>query len=323
MKIIFLGTPDFAVPSLESIYRSKHEIVLVVTQPDRARNRGVVTPCPVKARALELGLEVASFDRIRDNVEYLSRYEADCMVTCAYGQILSTDILDMTRVGVLNVHGSLLPKYRGSSPIQWCLINGERETGVTIMRTSLGVDSGDIFISRSIPISDNDNAETLMERLSYVGADLILEALDMIDRGEGVYTPQDESLATHYPMLTKDMGRVNWHHTSEELINLYRGLSPWPGLYSTLEGVTYKLFDLERVSGEGEPGEDTAIGGRIVLFPFGQLSLKGEEVEPGFGGLGRFAGAIHVGKGQELFTVGRDYLLAEPFETEATRGKRG
>ena len=255
MKIIFLGTPDFAIPSLEAIHESHHEIVLVVTQPDRARNRGVVTPCPVKQRATELGLEVVSFDKIRQHIEDLREYQADCMVTCAYGQILSSDILDMTRVGVLNVHGSLLPKYRGSSPIQWCLINGEKETGVTIMRTSLGVDSGDIFISSSTPIESDDNAETLMSRLSYIGADLIVEALDMIERGEGTYTPQDESQATHYPMLTKDMGRVDWTKTSEQIINLYRGLSPWPGTYSTLGDITFKLFDFEIVEGSGECGQ--------------------------------------------------------------------
>ena len=203
---------------------------------------------------MELGLEVVSFDKIRQNVEFLREYSADCMVTCAYGQILSQEILDMTRVGVLNVHGSLLPKYRGSSPIQWCLINGESESGVTIMRTSLGVDSGDIFVSRSTPIDISDNAETLMSRLSYIGADLIVEALDMIERGEGAYTPQDEAQATHYPMLTKDMGRVDWTKTSREIINLYRGLSPWPGLYSTLGDTTFKLFDFEIVEGSGECG---------------------------------------------------------------------
>lgn len=255
MKIIFLGTPDFAIPSLEAIHESHHEIVLVVTQPDRARNRGVVTPCPVKQRAMELGLEVVSFDKIRQHVEYLREYQADCMVTCAYGQILSQDILDMTRVGVLNVHGSLLPKYRGSSPIQWCLINGEQETGVTIMRTSLGVDSGDIFTARSTPISTSDNAETLMSRLSHIGAELIVEALDMIERGEGAFTPQDEERSTHYPMLTKDMGRIDWTKTSDQIVNLYRGLSPWPGLYSTLGDITFKLFDFEIVEGSGECGQ--------------------------------------------------------------------
>ena len=190
MRVIFMGTPDFAVPALDAIVKSGHEVVGVVTQPDRARNRGVVSYCPIKQRALELGLKVFQYEKIRlEGADELETLGADVMVTCAYGQILDQRLLDLTPHGVLNVHASLLPAYRGSSPIQWAVINGEKVTGITVMKTALGVDTGDILLQKKMPILPEETAGELFDRLAVAGGEAITEALALVERGKAVFTP--------------------------------------------------------------------------------------------------------------------------------------
>ena len=243
MRILFLGTPDFAVAALERIVGTDNEVVGVVTQPDRKRNRGEVSFCPVKQFAVEKGIKVYQYESIRkEGVEDIKAINPDIMITCAFGQIISQEILDIPKYGVINIHASLLPKYRGSSPIQWCLVNGESKTGVTIMRTALAVDSGDILLQKEIDILPEENAGELFDRLAVLGGEAIVEALEIIKDGKAVYTPQDESKATHYPMISKEDGKIDWSKSAREVFNKMRGFTPWPSAFTTLDGKLFKIL---------------------------------------------------------------------------------
>ena len=243
MRILFLGTPDFAVAALERIVGTHNEVVCVVTQPDRKRNRGEVSFCPVKQFAVEKGIKVYQYESIRkEGVEEIKAINPDIMITCAFGQIISQEILDIPKYGVINIHASLLPKYRGSSPIQWCLVNGESKTGVTIMRTALAVDSGDILLQKEIDILPEENAGELFDRLAVLGGEAIVEALEIIKDGKAVYTPQDESKATHYPMISKEDGKIDWSRSAREVFNKMRGFTPWPSAFTTLDGKLFKIL---------------------------------------------------------------------------------
>lgn len=242
MRLIFLGTPDFAVPSLEKIAESNHEIIAVVTQPDRPRNRGVMSPSPVKETALELGLKVLQYERIsREGVEDIKNLNPDIMVTCAFGQILSRELLAIPKYGVINEHASLLPKYRGSSPIQWCVINGEKETGVTIMKTAYEVDSGDILFADKTFIGEDETAGELFDRLSILAADSIIKALDLIENGKANFAPQNHNEATFCKMLTKADGLIDWSKSAQQIKDFVRGMNPWPCAYTKLDGMVYKM----------------------------------------------------------------------------------
>ena len=243
MRILFLGTPDFAVAALERIVGTDNEVVGVVTQPDRKRNRGEVSFCPVKQFAVEKGIKVYQYESIRkEGVEDIKAINPDIMITCAFGQIISQEILDIPKYGVINIHASLLPKYRGSSPIQWCLVNGESKTGVTIMRTALAVDSGDILLQKEIDILPEENAGELFDRLAVLGGQAIVEALEIITDGRAVYTPQQESQATHYPMISKEDGKIDWSKSAREVFNKMRGFTPWPSAFTTLDGKLFKIL---------------------------------------------------------------------------------
>lgn len=243
MRILFLGTPDFAVAALERIVGTDNEVVGVVTQPDRKRNRGEVSFCPVKQFAVEKGIKVYQYESIRkEGVEDIKAINPDIMITCAFGQIISQEILDIPKYGVINIHASLLPKYRGSSPIQWCLVNGESKTGVTIMRTALAVDSGDILLQKEIDILPEENAGELFDRLAVLGGQAIVEALKIIADGRAVYTPQQESQATHYPMISKEDGKIDWSKSAREVFNKMRGFTPWPSAFTTLDGKLFKIL---------------------------------------------------------------------------------
>ncbi len=232
MRVIFFGTPAFAVKVLDKINASSHQVVAVVTQPDRMCGRGnKLTPCPVKQRALELDLPVLQYEKINDNVAELASFNADIMVTCAYGQILRQPVLDVCRHGIINVHASLLPKYRGSSPVEWALINGEKEIGVTIMQTELGVDTGDMILQRSILLSGEENSAEALGKLSDLGADMIVEALDLIEQGEATFTKQDESKATKCRMFVKEDGKIDFSLPAEAVHNFIRGVNPRPGAF--------------------------------------------------------------------------------------------
>lgn len=250
MKIIFLGTPDFAVPSLRALAAGYHDIVAVVSQPDRKGNRNKVLPTPVKQCALELGLTVLQYEKIsKEGIEDLKALNADIMVTCAFGQILSREMLALTPYGVINVHASLLPKYRGSSPIQWSVINGESVTGVTIMQTAMAVDSGDIITQTTVEIGDEETSGELFERLSLIGAETLVKTLNDIENNNYVKTPQDHTKATYCAMLKKADGLIDFSKNTQVLKNFVRGMNPWPCAFTYLHGEIIKIFSVQKVDG--------------------------------------------------------------------------
>ncbi|WP_029230749.1 methionyl-tRNA formyltransferase [Butyrivibrio sp. VCB2006] len=245
MKIIFMGTPDFARAALEKIIEAGHEIQLVVTQPDKPKGRsGELQISDVKACALEHNIPVFQPVRIKlpENVAELKKYDADIYVVAAFGQILSQEILDIPRLGCVNIHASLLPEYRGAAPIQQAILDGKKETGVTIMQMAAGMDTGDILTQRTIPIADDETGGELFDKLSVLGGELIVETLPRLERGEITPVPQDEEKATKCGKLSKDMGRIDFNESSETIRNLVRGLNPWPSAYTTLGKKTFKIW---------------------------------------------------------------------------------
>jgi len=233
MRIAFFGTPEFAVPSLKALVNSKkHKVVCVVTQPDRPAGRGQdVVLSPVKKLALANKIPVLQPERISREVELLGPHKPDIIVTCAFGQILKQNVIDYCKHGVINVHASLLPKYRGASPIQWAIIKGETRTGITIAQTDIGLDTGDIIHATECDIGPKETAGELFARLSVQGAEALLTALDMIEAGTACRMPQDNSKATLAPMFKKTDGRIDFGRPAQQIINLVRGTSPWPGAY--------------------------------------------------------------------------------------------
>lgn len=283
MRIVFFGTPDFALESLRACVESGHEVVAVVTQPDRERDRRKVTYSPVKQLALELGLKVLQYEKVsREGVEELGALKADLFVTCAFGQILSQKILDIPPLGTINVHGSLLPKYRGSAPIQWAIINGDEITGITIMRTALKVDSGDILIQESTPIGKEETAGELFDRLAVMGGELLKKALALISSGKAVYTPQEEEKAVHCRMLGKSDGLLDFSLGAKQLDCLIRGLTPWPSAFTKLEGKTLKILKAAPCGRKGVPGCVTVeSGGVYVGCGSGSLQVLEVQLEGG------------------------------------------
>ncbi len=257
MKVVFLGTPDFACEALNAIIKSKHEVLAVVTQPDKPVGRkAILTPSPVKVLAESKGIKTLTYNKIRlEGVEDLKALNPDIMVTCAYGQILSKEILDIAPHGVINIHASLLPKYRGASPIQWAVINGDKTTGVTIMQTEEGVDTGDIIDVKEIDILDGETAGELFERLSKVGAELIVKVLDDFDNGKVSFVKQDESKATKVGIIKKEDGKIDFNNTAKDIVNLIRGLNPWPIAFTKYEGKTLKIYSAEVENLIGNAGE--------------------------------------------------------------------
>ncbi len=255
-----MGTPDFAVGALEKIIEAGHEVTLVVTQPDREKGRGKeVAFSPVKECAIKYGINVFQPLKIRlpENVEELKKYEADVFVVAAFGQILSKEILDMPRYGCINIHASLLPKYRGASPIAWSILNGDEETGVTIMQMNEGMDTGDILLQRAIPIEKKETTEGLFDKLMVLGADMIVETLDKLSKGELKAVPQDESLATKVGKMDKTFGLIDWNEAAEVIERKIRGLYSWPSAYTFINGKRLKVFnaDVTKVSqSEAKPG---------------------------------------------------------------------
>lgn len=279
MKIVFLGTPDFAVESLQAVYDAGHEILAVVTQPDKERNRREVTFSPVKQRALDLGLKVLQFSKIREEGEEILRELApDVMVTCAYGQIISQSILDIPKYGVINVHASLLPLFRGSSPIQWAILTGQKRTGVSIMRTALQVDSGDVLLQKSVDIGEDETAGELFDRLANLGAEALVEGLGLIESGRAVFTPQDHSKATHYPMLSKEDGHIDWNSNAQEILCKIRGMNPWPSAYCYLDGKIFKIWRAKVAQDELGIGE-IQIQGKSMKIGCGDGAIEALEVQ--------------------------------------------
>lgn len=251
MRVIFMGTPDFSVNTLEEIINAGHEVVLVVSQPDKAVGRSkALKYTPVKECALSHGIEVYQPQKIRaaESVEYLKKYNADIIIVEAFGQIISKEILDMPRFGCVNVHASLLPKYRGAAPIQWAVINGEQVTGVTIMRMDEGIDTGDMIMKQEVIVDEEETGGSLFDKLADAGAKLCVKAMQAIEDGTAVYTPQDESLATHTGKIQKELGNIDWSKDAEVIEHLIRGLNPWPSAYTRLEDKNLKIWKAKVVS---------------------------------------------------------------------------
>ncbi|HKM35651.1 MAG TPA: methionyl-tRNA formyltransferase [Lachnospiraceae bacterium] len=246
MKIVFMGTPDFAVGALRALIQAGHEIVAVVTQPDKAKGRSdKLIFSPVKECAVEAGIPVLQPVRIKrsEAVAELKQYPADIFVVAAFGQILSKEILDMPRLGCLNIHASLLPKYRGSSPIQWTVINGEEKTGITIQQMNEGIDTGDILYQKEIFLSERETGASLFEKLSELGAQAIVEALLLLEKGELNPVSQKEEEATHTVMLDKSMGLIDWKQSAVKIERLIRGLNSWPSAYTAFAGKQLKIWE--------------------------------------------------------------------------------
>jgi methionyl-tRNA formyltransferase len=266
MDLIFLGTPAFAVPTLEKILEAGHKVPLVVTQPDRPKGRGqVLTPSPVKETALAHGLPVYQPERIRrpEGVERLAALHADAMVVVGYGQIIPQSIIDLPRHGIINVHASLLPKYRGAAPVQWAIVNGETVTGLTTMRIDAGLDTGDMLLRAETPIGPAENAVELGARLAVMGADLLVETLARIDEIEP--EKQDSSQATLAPILKKEDGHVDWRMPQREILNRIRGFVPWPGCYGFWRGVRFHIWKAAVADRALAPGEPATVGRRLFV----------------------------------------------------------
>ena len=251
MKIVYMGTPDFAVAPLEAILKAGHEVTAVVTQPDRQKGRGrEVQYSPVKECALSHGIPVLQPLKIKekDAVEELRKYPADIFVVAAFGQLLSEEILNMPRLGCINIHASLLPAYRGAAPIQWCVINGEEKTGVTIMQMAKGMDTGDILLQKEVVLDEKETGGSLFDRLMETGAELIVEALPKIEAGELIPVVQKEELATYAGKITKDMGNIDFAKSAVTIERLIRGLNPWPSAFTHYKGKILKIWEADVVS---------------------------------------------------------------------------
>ena len=265
MKVLFLGTPEFAVKSLEALIGSKHTVVGVVTQPDRAVKHGKTEPCAVKKAAEKLGLPVLQPVKIRNEIDSIKALGADIAVTAAYGQILNAAVLDAFPLGVINVHGSLLPKYRGASPIQSAIANGEKETGVTIMRTELGIDTGDMLSCRAVTIGENETAGELTERLAVLGGELLIETLDNYDNI--IPIKQDEEKATHCKQITKAEQYIDFSLDAQTVVNVIRSLSPSPCAKTVIQGETFKIYKAHVSENKSDKAAGTIVRsvGKLVI----------------------------------------------------------
>ncbi len=304
-----MGTPEFAAPVLKALADDgRYDIVGVVTQPDRPAGRGrKLTACPVKQLALKLGLPVYQFERIRrpEGVEQLKALTPDVVVTAAFGQILTQALLDIPRFGTLNVHASLLPKHRGAAPINWGILMGDQEAGVTIMRTDVGLDTGDILRSAATPIGELETAGELTERLSILGAQLLTETLPDYLEGRLVPVPQDGEQATYEPMLDKAMGEIDWRRPASEIACRIRGLNPWPCAYTDMGNERLKLYlakavDCDEAAAAGTVVISSPKEGLIVRCGDGALEVL-ELQAPG--GRRMVAKAFLMGKGIEAGTI--------------------
>lgn len=279
MRIIFMGTPEFSVGTLEALTEAGHQVVLAVTQPDKPKGRGKgVSFSPVKEAALSRGIPVFQPRRIREPecVQELRKYEADVMVVVAFGQILPKEILTMTRYGCINVHASLLPKYRGAAPIQWAVIDGEKVSGVTTMQMDEGLDTGDMIQKREVLLDEKETGGSLEKKLAAAGAALCVETLEKIENGTAEFTRQGESPTAYARMLDKKLGLVDWSRPAEETERMIRGLNPWPSAYTMWDDKVMKLWEAECVKGDWglEPGTVAAVDKTSFTVQTGQGGLK-------------------------------------------------
>ena len=287
MKVIFMGTPDFAVPTLEALIE-KHEVLAVVTQPDKPKGRGKKMVFPVvKEKALEHNITVYQPQKVKtpEFVEILKEYQPDIMVVVAFGQILSEEILNIPKYGCINVHGSILPQYRGAAPIQWSIINGEEFGGVTTMYMAKGLDSGDMILKEKEKIKPDDTYGSLYDRLSVIGADLLIKTLDLIENGEVKRIPQNDDEATFAPMIKPELEHINWNGKNTDIVNLIKGLNPQPVAYTMLNDEKLKIWFAETIDGDynGEPGTIVDVRKRdfVVMTAEGAVAVKEVQAQGG------------------------------------------
>lgn len=285
MNIVFMGTPDFSVPVLESLVEAGHNIVAVVTQPDKPKGRGnVMQMPPVKEKALELGIKnIYQPERIRNNAEFyeiMKSINPDAAIVVAFGQILPSEILDIPKYGCINVHASILPMYRGSAPIQWVIINGETETGVTTMYMDEGIDTGDMLLKEYITIAEDETGGSLFDRLSKLGGPLAVKTLEGLENG--TITRVKQTGETCYsPMLNKSTGKIDWNQPAVCIERLIRGLNPWPSAYSSLNDKTLKIWKAEVIDTEygGSIGEIVEVNNNSIVIKTGKGALAISELQ--------------------------------------------
>lgn len=283
MRIVFMGTPDFAVPTLEALVRGGHQLAAVVTQPDKPKGRGksVLMP-PVKEKALELGIPVYQPVKVRDPefLEVLKELAPDVIVVVAFGQLLPKSVLELPKFGCVNVHASLLPKYRGAAPIQWAVIDGEKVSGVTTMLMDEGLDTGDMLETREIPLDEKETGGSLFEKLGSLGGELILSTLEKLENGTIKRTPQGEATTGYAKMLKKSMGEIDWTMDAVRIERLIRGLNPWPSAYTSLNGKTLKIWaaDVKDGAVTGNPGR-ASVGKDTLLVECGSGFLAVSELQ--------------------------------------------
>ena len=286
MKIIYMGTPDFAVGALKALIGAGHEIILAVTQPDKPKGRSKeLVPSPVKVCAVEHGIPVFQPRRIKtpEAVEELRRYPADICVVAAFGQILSQEILDMPPFGCLNIHASLLPKYRGASPIQHVILDGETRTGVTVMQMDAGLDTGDMLYKKEIPIEKTDNYETLHDKLMVLGGEAIVEALSLLEQGKLIPQKQQDELSCYAPLIDKTMGEIDFSKDAETIDRQIRGMTPWPSAFTSYQGKQLKIWLAEPTITENTfgriPGEILQVSKDCVTVAAGKDALRVYELQ--------------------------------------------
>lgn len=286
MKIVFMGTPDYAAEALRALIRAGHEITAVVTQPDKPKGRsGEPVPSPVKVCASEHGIPVLQPKRIRtpEATEELRKYPADVYVVAAFGQILTQEILDMPPYGCLNIHASLLPKYRGASPIQHVIIEGEEKTGITVMQMDAGIDTGDMLYKKEIPIEAEENYETLHDKLTVLGGEAIVEAIELLEQGKLVPEKQEDSDSCYAPKIAKEMGRIEFSKSAAEIDRLIRGMTPWPSAYTGYQGKQLKIWKavpLETYDNKGRSGgEILEVSKNSVIVAAGKGAVEVLELQ--------------------------------------------
>lgn len=285
MRIVFMGTPDFAVPSLDMLVKEGYDVVAVVTQPDKPKGRGnkMALP-PVKEYALEHGIEVLQPEKVKTEefADTIKKINPDLLVTAAYGKILPKSVLDIPKFGCINVHGSLLPKYRGAAPIQWSIINGEEKTGITTMFTDVGMDTGDMLLKGEVEITEDMTCGQLHDRLSQLGAEVLKKTLIELKAGTLERIPQSEAEATYAPMMTKNTGLIDWTKSAKEVHNLVRGTNPWPGAFTYYKGQKMKIWLTSVISEDKhglKPGTICKVGKEGIDIACGEGKLIIKEVQ--------------------------------------------
>ncbi len=283
MKVVYMGTPDFAVGPLEAIIKAGHEVTAVVTQPDKPKGRGKeMAMSPVKECALQYHIPVLTPVKIKaaEAVEELKQYPADIFVVAAFGQILSEEILNMPKYGCINIHASLLPKYRGAAPIQWSIIDGEEETGITIMQMDKGLDTGDILFQKKVAITAEETGESLFDKLALTGAEFVVEALERIEKGDVHPIKQEDEKSSYAKMLSKSVGKIDWTQSAVVIERLIRGLNSWPSAYTTYKGKQLKIWSATVEPHEaGEPGTVAKVSKDAVYIRTGEGALALKEIQ--------------------------------------------